>query len=78
MYTKTGKSSVKLRLSFAIDRFFDRLFSELPWIRENFFYCLVYPSASYLRRIWKQGESRAFFGLPDRQTQPVLHACGHE
>ena len=26
----------ELRLSFANDRFFDRLFSELPWIRENF------------------------------------------
>ena len=37
MYTKTGKSFAELRLSFVIDRFFDRLFSELPWIRENFF-----------------------------------------
>ena len=37
MYTNTGKSFAELRLSFAIDRFFDRLFSELPWIRENFF-----------------------------------------
>ena len=37
MFAKTGKSFAELRLSFAIDRFFDRLFSELPWIRENFF-----------------------------------------
>ena len=37
MYTKTGKSFAELRLSFAIDRFFDRLFSELPWINANFF-----------------------------------------
>ena len=81
MYTKTGKFFAELRLSFVNDRFLDRLFFERPWIRENYFYCLVQPSASYLRRIWKQGKVVLFSGSEaDRQTQSVLHVpiCGHE
>ena len=41
VHKQTGKSFAELRLCFAIDRFFDRLFSQLPWIRENFLNCLV-------------------------------------
>ena len=33
---KDWKILCRTQASFAIDRFFDRLFSELPWIRENF------------------------------------------
>ena len=76
MYTKTGKTFAELRLSFANDRFFDRLFSELPWIREN---SLLLPSLAecFIHATnLETGRESVLFQAP-RSPDAVSVACRH-
>ena len=73
MYTKTGKLFAELKLSLAIDRFFDGLFSELPWIREIF----LLPSLSWcfiLATNLETGREPCFFQAP-RSSDADSVAC---
>ena len=76
MYTKTGKSFAELRLSFAIDRFefFDRLFSELPWIRENLFILPGLAECFILTTNLETERESCFFQAP-RSSDAVRVAC---
>ena len=74
MYTKTGKSFAELRLSFVIDGFFDRLFSELPWIRENFFLLPSLAECFILTTNLETGRESCFFQAP-RSPDAASVAC---